>query len=62
MSDLTLNPGATAVTPAADKPLVVPALPALNARRRTDLRARRRFTSPRPLRIDDGGFRLFRIY
>ncbi|HTW74180.1 MAG TPA: hypothetical protein VMD56_04585 [Steroidobacteraceae bacterium] len=62
MSDLTLNPGAASLVPAADKSLTVPALPALDARHRTDGRARRRFTSARPLQIHDGGFRPFRVY
>ncbi len=61
MNALTLNPGAVA-TPVVDRPLAVPAVPALNVPRRTEQRPRRRFGSARALHINDGGFRPFRVY
>jgi hypothetical protein len=61
MNALTLNPGAAAGL-VVDRPLAVPALPALQARPRNEQRPRRRFSSTRPLHISDGGFRPFRVY
>ena len=60
MNELTLNPGDAAM-PVGDKQIVVPELPAPSARRRGELRLRRRL-SARVLQTSDGGFRPFRIY
>lgn len=60
MNALTLNPGAAAA-PVVDRPLAVPALPALKVPPRDEQRPRRRF-GWRPLHISDEGFRPFRVY
>lgn len=61
MNALTLNPG-VANAPVVDRPLAVPALPALKTPPRNEQRPRRRFGSCRPLHISDEGFRPFRVY
>lgn len=61
MNELTLNPGA-GTAPAGDKQIAVPVPSAPAARRRGELRARRRLNDARPLHTNDGGFRPFRVY